>query len=125
MFISNDKYHLETASLFLAGKQKIISGEELKKYLIEIRSVLSGLSKEQKRQYDYKSYPLERSDSIICNLFDTFCPGWRKEANTPIEHTSELNEFIMDQFENAKGARIFERKATKKKLKLFFQKSTN
>jgi hypothetical protein len=120
VFISNDKYHAETVPLFMTEKQRFICGEEIKKDLNEIKHVLTSLSAEQRQQYNYKNYPPERDNSIICRLFDTFCPGWRKEASNPIKLTPELNELIMDQIENAKGAKIYERKATQEKTKIIF-----
>lgn len=79
--------------------------------------MLTSLSAEQRQQYNYKNSPPERDNSIICSLLDTFCPGWRKEANNPIKLTPELYKSIMEQFKKAKGVTIFERKATEEKAR--------
>jgi hypothetical protein len=99
VFTSNDVFHKTLAPFLLRGNQSFISGDNLKADLAKIDAHWSGISADLKAtgSINYAAYPPLNPSLMTYQLWNRHMrPGWRQDAEHPIEMTPELNARIME-----------------------------
>lgn len=94
IFISSDKLHKRCAPLFLRENQDFVWGIDLKADLNKIDYHFDKLPKEEKDLglHVFASYPPLKSDSVVVDLWDKYCPIWRTLAKKPRQEPKHINE---------------------------------
>lgn len=82
IFVSTDKLHRRCAPVFMNSMQEFVWGPDLKADLNKIDSHFDALPDSVKDLglYSFASYPPVKNESLVCKLWDTYCPIWRKHA---------------------------------------------
>ena len=96
VFLSNDKFHIQFAPLFLNDEQDFIDGSAFKTDIKRISNYWESLSKEErnKLQREWGDYPPDWKDSITNQLWEKHMTP--RSEYTPIETTPEREKEIIE-----------------------------
>jgi hypothetical protein len=99
IFTSGDKLHKRIVPLFMEPDQRFISGEDLKKDLLNLDQYFDKLkSKEEKQDgvYSFAWYPPDDDKFLTTVMWDSLRPNWRLNNNSLNNENSSQEQKIPD-----------------------------
>jgi hypothetical protein len=98
VFVSTDNLHKRTVPLFLQNGQRFVSGEELKADLANLDKYYSRLPAEVKEEgiMRFASDPPRGGEFLTTQLWDTFLPSWRRNAEEREPRSKETDSRLVD-----------------------------
>ncbi len=105
IFVSSDNIHRRCVPLFMRDDQQFIWGLDLKASLKSVDEAFSKLPQAEleKGLFHVASRPPNEA-TLIVELFDRFCPGWRK-SSIELPLSPELNSSLAEQVSKMAEAR--------------------
>jgi hypothetical protein len=97
VFVSGDKLHRSTASLFLNNKQQFVWAPDLKKDLSKLNDYFMALPQETKEKgiISFASKPPVNGDYLTAELWDLMNPNWRETGKNSVPLSDEANEKLL------------------------------
>lgn len=106
IFISLDKLHRKTASLFLRGDQQFVWGQDLKTDLARINTYFEAYPENEKSRgiIAMARIPPNAESSLVADIWNEHCPGWRNRDEKKSPATEETGKEILERLNAMKNA---------------------